>query len=517
MAHDRLARIDVDDAEDTKPALSPYERSAAGSPPLREVSPGEQEVAITLTPNRDQGPLSASKRQARAGRTGRGRTSKAGTAGKGQGQGVPPTPTPGRFPPRNEADERQCTNCGEVDTPQWRGTLCNACALWRRARGSDRPLPLKFPVRRRARSVSVSVSRTVSSEVGLARMATVELGEEVEVEVDGNVDVEMHEEVEMEEGRIGDVEGGYPSTRTDEAAPTRPAQDRRMVDDPIWRRQYPPSPPAPYPRPISRQASYPGVRQPLANPSAPLSAGPPRATSCRPASTPASPRRAPRAYDTPHSATREMEAMPPHMAILARAAQMISSMERGVVGDLNEGDPDIAVSHSRKRPAAVLDHDEEAHLATSGEGTRTFRVDEGVDEEDDAIAREIREPGEDRYALSPSPRADRAARGYGRYARTGARPVSITPSVSRLGRRRSSLLGLGGLGGEVPMRPLAPLPTRDEFMRSADMLYGLLERTEVAIETLVALSGRRGAGHILDGMAVGAGSHAEDGDIPADQ
>ncbi|WVQ97381.1 hypothetical protein IAU59_004493 [Kwoniella sp. CBS 9459] len=53
-----------------------------------------------------------------------------------------------RFPSKTTHGERQCTNCGEVDTPQWRGTLCNACALWKRSRGTDRPLPLLFPRRR---------------------------------------------------------------------------------------------------------------------------------------------------------------------------------------------------------------------------------------------------------------------------------------------------------------------------------------------------------------------------------
>jgi hypothetical protein len=63
-----------------------------------------------------------------------------------------------RFPPRTEDGDRQCTNCGEIDTPQWRGTLCNACALWKRSRGTDRPLPLLFPPRRRAPSPSPSLS-----------------------------------------------------------------------------------------------------------------------------------------------------------------------------------------------------------------------------------------------------------------------------------------------------------------------------------------------------------------------
>jgi hypothetical protein len=61
----------------------------------------------------------------------------------------PPKPVETRFPSRTDSNDRQCTNCGETDTPQWRGTLCNACALWKRSRGTDRPLPLLFPVRRR--------------------------------------------------------------------------------------------------------------------------------------------------------------------------------------------------------------------------------------------------------------------------------------------------------------------------------------------------------------------------------
>ncbi|EIW72416.1 hypothetical protein TREMEDRAFT_58579 [Tremella mesenterica DSM 1558] len=63
-------------------------------------------------------------------------------------------PVPGRFPPNNKHGEKQCTNCAEIDTPQWRGSLCNACALWKRSRGEDRPLPLLFP--RRSPSLSIS-------------------------------------------------------------------------------------------------------------------------------------------------------------------------------------------------------------------------------------------------------------------------------------------------------------------------------------------------------------------------
>ncbi|WVR05963.1 hypothetical protein IAU60_002990 [Kwoniella sp. DSM 27419] len=49
-----------------------------------------------------------------------------------------------RFASHGLDGQRQCTNCGETDTPQWRGALCNACALWKRSRGTDRPLPLLF-------------------------------------------------------------------------------------------------------------------------------------------------------------------------------------------------------------------------------------------------------------------------------------------------------------------------------------------------------------------------------------
>ena len=59
-----------------------------------------------------------------------------------------------RFPPKNIHGEKQCVYCAEVDTPRWRGSLCNACALWKRSRGTDRPLPLLFPVRKRPRSPS---------------------------------------------------------------------------------------------------------------------------------------------------------------------------------------------------------------------------------------------------------------------------------------------------------------------------------------------------------------------------
>ena len=57
-----------------------------------------------------------------------------------------------RYPPVTSSGQKQCANCGEIDTPQWRGVLCNACSLWKRSRGSDRPVPLRFPVTKRPRS-----------------------------------------------------------------------------------------------------------------------------------------------------------------------------------------------------------------------------------------------------------------------------------------------------------------------------------------------------------------------------
>jgi len=174
----------MDESEDIKPVLaaSPL-ASPPASPPLREVSP--HDVAITLTSN-----ASAGTRPANPSKNGKtGKTGKTAPA------------APGRFPPRNEDDERQCTNCGEVDTPQWRGTLCNACALWKRARGSDRPLPLRFPVRKRARSVTPELV-------------------EVDAEMDGEED---------------DLEG-----RDDENAPKVGVDDDgRSQSGPMWRRGFP--------------------------------------------------------------------------------------------------------------------------------------------------------------------------------------------------------------------------------------------------------------------------------------
>lgn len=72
-----------------------------------------------------------------------------------------------RFPARTTTNEKQCTNCGEVDTPQWRGTLCNACALWRRSRGTDRPLPLLFTVRRGRSPSEESREADESDDTGL--------------------------------------------------------------------------------------------------------------------------------------------------------------------------------------------------------------------------------------------------------------------------------------------------------------------------------------------------------------
>jgi hypothetical protein len=194
------------------------------------------------------------------------------------------------------------------------------------------------------------------------------------------------------------------------------------------------------------------------------------------------------------------------MAILARAAQMISSMEDP--GDLTHtGAPDPAqVNIGRKRAAAVSGDVEATYIVSPGPSVRNVESlrEDGKDRGAEYVGRTM----DGRYALSPSPPAVHPPEIPRSQGRVGAREVSITPSASRLGRRLSTLAGLGGI---PPTRSLAPLPTREEFMRSAEWIYGLLERTEVAIETLAALSG----GHDLvpavggsgDGMAGEAGEY----------
>ena len=76
---------------------------------------------------------------------------------------------PGRFPATSKRGEKQCTNCSETDTPQWRGTLCNACALWKRSRGEDRPLPLLFPRRSPSPSLSPEPVLSPSQSSGQSR------------------------------------------------------------------------------------------------------------------------------------------------------------------------------------------------------------------------------------------------------------------------------------------------------------------------------------------------------------
>ena len=73
-------------------------------------------------------------------------------------------PTKPRFAARTDKGDKRCTNCGETDTPQWRGTLCNACALWRRSRGTDRPLPLVFSSIQQVESPS---TESVLGEAGM--------------------------------------------------------------------------------------------------------------------------------------------------------------------------------------------------------------------------------------------------------------------------------------------------------------------------------------------------------------
>ena len=129
-------------AEDTRSEAAAHLRidipGRTGSTPLRELSPD--------SPSPTRSPVV-----------------KAGDAGDKRNQ---------PFSPHTQTGEKQCTNCGETDTPQWRGTLCNACALWKRSRGTDRPLPLLFPVRKRPRSPSLDEeSDDVPEVAGSAGMA----------------------------------------------------------------------------------------------------------------------------------------------------------------------------------------------------------------------------------------------------------------------------------------------------------------------------------------------------------
>ena len=43
---------------------------------------------------------------------------------------------------------KTCCNCGTTETPMWRGEHCNACAIWKRKHGDERPL--EEEARRRA-------------------------------------------------------------------------------------------------------------------------------------------------------------------------------------------------------------------------------------------------------------------------------------------------------------------------------------------------------------------------------
>ncbi|OWZ63687.1 hypothetical protein AYX15_04415 [Cryptococcus neoformans] len=117
--HQPLPSLPSSPSPEFKPLIPPSPEPHSLSPPLR-----------TVTPSQSQQPIKAIATHKK-------------NASINQGS---------RFPSRTPQNDRQCTNCGETDTPQWRGTLCNACALWKRSRGTDRPLPLLFPVRKRSPS-----------------------------------------------------------------------------------------------------------------------------------------------------------------------------------------------------------------------------------------------------------------------------------------------------------------------------------------------------------------------------
>ncbi|WVW82388.1 hypothetical protein I302_104395 [Kwoniella bestiolae CBS 10118] len=115
------------------------------SPPLVALSPSHTNTNPIPLPHAQaqaqiQGKNQNAKSKTRS-RKSHSHSKKSSTSSTNQGS---------RFPSYTSTGERQCTNCSEVDTPQWRGTLCNACALWKRSRGTDRPLPLLFPVKRRS-------------------------------------------------------------------------------------------------------------------------------------------------------------------------------------------------------------------------------------------------------------------------------------------------------------------------------------------------------------------------------
>ncbi|OCF31090.1 hypothetical protein I316_07221 [Kwoniella heveanensis BCC8398] len=134
------------------------------TPPLRAISPSQLAAPVPLPP-----PLSQSTSGGPSANTNtrksqvQNKKTKTVTTNNTKGKAKSNTINQGsRFPAKTSHGERQCTNCGEVDTPQWRGTLCNACALWKRSRGTDRPLPLLFPRRRTTPSPSLSPSPSPS-------------------------------------------------------------------------------------------------------------------------------------------------------------------------------------------------------------------------------------------------------------------------------------------------------------------------------------------------------------------
>ncbi|WVF70541.1 hypothetical protein IAT40_005332 [Kwoniella sp. CBS 6097] len=142
--HTQTISVDSISTVDAPTLVSPT------TPPLRAISPSHLAAPLPIPPPHLQpssNGLHPTSNSVHGSSTGTGPSKKAKTtAAKGKAKST--INQGSRFPAKTNRGERQCTNCGEIDTPQWRGTLCNACALWKRSRGTDRPLPLLFPRRR---------------------------------------------------------------------------------------------------------------------------------------------------------------------------------------------------------------------------------------------------------------------------------------------------------------------------------------------------------------------------------